>query len=288
MHNPNTNNKIIFERPNAKELAEQGFMCIDMHIHSNNSDGVPSVQKIMKKAKQEAFGVAITDHNEIKGSQEAFKLKTNKSPVIPGIEVNCSNGRDILLYFYDIKELDEFYKVNVKDFKGLDPSGTTKVDLYELIDKAHNANCLVVAAHPFGVGHKNTHRIIKKEKTYDHLEKIDALEILNAEFPRRCNMKAIIWNYNLNKSFTGGSDAHTLKEVGSCVTCSKAETFEEFLDNIRKKKNIVVGKESSIRKKFIAYPTIFGKHIKYMHPKLIQKIGRIKLVKKLLRLEEEE
>ena len=102
MHNPIGKNKIIFEKPDARYLSEQGYMCIDTHVHSKCSDGSASISSIMKKAKKKAYGIAITDHNEIKGSLEAFKKSNSKTPVIPALEVSTSTGPHLLLFFYGI------------------------------------------------------------------------------------------------------------------------------------------------------------------------------------------
>jgi predicted metal-dependent phosphoesterase TrpH len=288
MYNPIIPNKIIFEKPDAKKLSKEGYMCIDMHLHSRFSDGTAKIPMIMKKAKQNSFGVAVTDHNEIKGSQEAFKLCSTKSPVIPGIEVTCSNGRDFLLYFYKMDELSSFYKKYIKNYKRADPMSRTSIDMYDFLDVTSKVNCLVAAAHPFGIAYKNTYKIIRKDYSYSYLKKIDAMEILNGAFQRKHNMKAIVWNYNMNRGFIGGSDAHTLREVGGVLTCSRAETIEEFLDNIKKKQNFVIGKESGIRKKAMAYSSIFGKHMRYFHPKVLEKIRNNKFIHKIFRLEDDD
>jgi predicted metal-dependent phosphoesterase TrpH len=289
MHNPQSDfNRVIFEKPDSKELSKEGYMCIDMHLHSRYSDGSATVKKIMEKAKKNGFGISLTDHNTIKGNLEAQKLASKKSPVIPGIEVNCNNGRDILLYFYESSDLEEFYKKHINDFKGLlDPSGKSKVEMCELLDEVKSLNCVVSAAHPFGLAHKNLHRYLKKHDCFDYVDKLDAIEIMNGEMSRKINKNAIVWNFNINKGYTGGSDGHTLREIGDVLTCSKADTYQEFLDNIRKKKNFVIGKEASTNKKAMAYPAIFRKHLPYFHPKLLHSVGKNKLIKGILRINKE-
>lgn len=60
---------------------------INLHIHSNYSDGFHSVKRILKEADKLGFEyIAITDHNEIKGSLKAIeKTKTHRVKVIPGL-----------------------------------------------------------------------------------------------------------------------------------------------------------------------------------------------------------
>jgi hypothetical protein len=54
----------------------------------------------------------------------------------------------------------------------------------------------------------------------------------------------------LNKRYTGGSDSHVKDYIGNVVVCSKAKNIKEFLDNIKNKKQIIIGKELNIIIKF--------------------------------------
>ena len=99
--------RVLFLKPRIGQLKSYGFNCVDMHMHSNVSDGINKVETIFKKAKKKGFGVSITDHNEIKGSIKACRQKSVM--IIPGIEVNTMEGPDDLFYFYNVDELKEFY-----------------------------------------------------------------------------------------------------------------------------------------------------------------------------------
>ncbi|NLE03246.1 MAG: PHP domain-containing protein, partial [Crenarchaeota archaeon] len=49
-------------------------MTIDLHIHSNNSDGVFSVKKIINTAlKRKIDLMSITDHDSIAGQLQAIE-----------------------------------------------------------------------------------------------------------------------------------------------------------------------------------------------------------------------
>ncbi|MFP4112386.1 MAG: PHP domain-containing protein [Candidatus Woesearchaeota archaeon] len=273
MDNPIDGRKIIFEKPDPRKLFDQGFMCIDMHLHSKCSDGSASVNAIMKKAKKNSFGIALTDHNEIKGSLNAYSNACQRSPVIPAIEVNSSSGPDVLLYFYETSHLEDYFRNYIKNNRSLDPNGKTSVSFYDIIDSARKYDCLVVGAHPAGVAYKNIFKLVKKENTYEYLKKLHGLEIMNGEMSRKVNKNAIVWNYNLGICYTGGSDAHTLKEVGHVLTCARADNYQEFLDKIKKQKNFVIGKELQVRRKPVVYTSIFRKHAPYFHPRIIERIG---------------
>ena len=58
---------VNFGKPNHSLLRKQGFTSVDMHLHSNYSDGSANVISLLKKAKKMGIGLAITDHNEVAG-----------------------------------------------------------------------------------------------------------------------------------------------------------------------------------------------------------------------------
>ncbi len=66
---------------------------IDLHIHSNYSDGTLSPSEIIKKAERLSLkAVAITDHDTASGLNEAFNAVKNKKVVfIPGIELSVAH-----------------------------------------------------------------------------------------------------------------------------------------------------------------------------------------------------
>lgn len=66
---------------------------IDLHIHSYYSDdGELSIRRILDTAKNlEMQVISITDHNCVKGNQEAIQYgKQLNIKVIPGIEIDCT------------------------------------------------------------------------------------------------------------------------------------------------------------------------------------------------------
>ena len=59
-----------------KMLRSIGFQAVDMHFHSAYSmDAASSIPSVLKKCKSRGYGVAITDHNEIKGAVRAWRSK---------------------------------------------------------------------------------------------------------------------------------------------------------------------------------------------------------------------
>lgn len=83
-------------------------MKIDLHIHSNSSDGVLSVFQIIDEAvKNKAQIISITDHDSIKGySKKLFDYAKEKNiTLIPGVEISTKYqgfGVHILGYNIDL------------------------------------------------------------------------------------------------------------------------------------------------------------------------------------------
>ncbi len=67
-------------------------MTIDLHVHSNHSDGVFSVAEIMKEAERRSIGLlSITDHDSIKAQELAQQL-ARKAGIryVCGVEFNVT------------------------------------------------------------------------------------------------------------------------------------------------------------------------------------------------------
>ena len=95
---------------------------IDLHIHTNNSDGSEDVVEVLKRAENHNLNyISITDHESINGH---FKLRDINvkyyfsGEIIPGAELkNYYKDRviDILAYNIDIDKFNEYLVKNYKD-----------------------------------------------------------------------------------------------------------------------------------------------------------------------------
>lgn len=257
---------IRFAKPNWKQLKQEGFTMVDMHFHTNYSDGISKVSNILKKAKKLGVNIAITDHNEIKGNILAQKQKDVM--VIPGIEVSTKHHSHILFYFYDKSSLEEFYEKEIKNYKGTNQYLSTTKTAEELVDAAKKYNALICPAHPVvkPLIHCFEDKIRKKIVSKDILKDIHAIEVICGMNLRGMNKKAIAWNKEIKKGIIGGSDGHVLASLGCTVTYSEASDLEDFLDSIMKKENFVVGKEISMPWRLFPYTTLSTKHAKFIGP----------------------
>ena len=63
---------------------------IDLHIHSNYSDGSDSIQELLNQIIEAQLSVfALTDHDTAEGCIEMQKLVPTNIRFIPGIELTC-------------------------------------------------------------------------------------------------------------------------------------------------------------------------------------------------------
>jgi predicted metal-dependent phosphoesterase TrpH len=121
----------------------------NLHIHSWYSDGIYSPKIIIKAAKKRGIDVlAITDHNEIRGTLEAFDLATeNDIVVILGVELFFKlNGKisELLVYFRRKEDILAFFE----EFRAekFIPEFNSINDLLKSV-KDHDG--LAIAPHPY-------------------------------------------------------------------------------------------------------------------------------------------
>ncbi|HUM44554.1 MAG TPA: PHP domain-containing protein [Fervidobacterium sp.] len=159
---------------------------IDLHIHSKYSfDSLLSPRTILKVAKKKGLtGIAVTDHNTIRGGLEVRKINKDRDfTVIVGSEIQTDIGDIIGLC------VNEEIKSRIS---------------IEVIEEIKDQGGYVVLPHPFR-GHKLNQYII---------ELSDAVEVFNGRSTAEENFKALELAKRYNKPFTAGSDAHFAAEIG--------------------------------------------------------------------------
>lgn len=126
---------------------------IDLHTHTQFSDGFFSPADLIKKAKKNGIDIiGITDHDTVNGINEAFETgKKYDVEVIPGVEISTDlKDREIhlLAYFVDInnKELLEYLSFFRKErlkraeiiTKKLNNLGF-KITINDVVDRSKNS-----------------------------------------------------------------------------------------------------------------------------------------------------
>lgn len=240
--------KIEFESPDFPELTAK-YTVMDLHYHTRYSDGASKIGAIAAKARELGIGVAITDHNEIRGAVEIDQYKDILS--VPGIEVTSKEGTHILVYFYDIDSLKTFYKDDIKPSMGPSVMSSTGLNLEEVIRRARKFRTIIIFPHPYSPAYTGVCNFYFSKEKLDRLfSLVDGIEVINAENLNRWNMKSTVLGFNLSKAVSGGSDGHKLEHLGRVVTCAPCENSREaFLDALKANAVKVVGKEIDILKK---------------------------------------
>jgi hypothetical protein len=237
---------IRYTAPDLSHLISEGYYPVDMHLHTNHSDGMTKITDLLTYAQKRNLGVAITDHNEISGSLDALS-RSFDILVIPGIELETQEGPHLLFYFYSSGDMEDFFKIFSQKRVECTPGLLQNLPVMECLYLAEPFDCMRIAAHPYGYYgiNRGVLKCVEKEMIPGVINHIEGIEVICGGMIRSLNQKAISYAQNHVIPFTGGSDAHILSDVGNVVTAVQADSTDEFLDGIRKRKNIVIGKPGS-------------------------------------------
>lgn len=195
----------------------------DLHVHTMYSyDGTASVSSVLRRAKEIGLDViAITDHDEIAGAQEALQLASHYGiDVIPASEITTSEG-DLLALF-----------INQKINAGL--------SLIETILRVRDQGGICIAPHPMagGMGMKslNAYSILKALKHPLASQTLIGIETYNGTaIDRISNHYAKIFANGLNIAQTGSSDAHVIDTIGFGATEFEGNSAQDFLTALQNK-----------------------------------------------------
>jgi predicted metal-dependent phosphoesterase TrpH len=176
-------------------------MLIDMHIHTHFSPcSIIKIPQLFKRAQKVGVdGICITDHNTT-ASKSAFEKIADNSGicVIVGIEYTTSYGD--FLVFGPVDYIPE------------------KMDANNLFKWVQKEGGVAIAAHPF-----------RKDRPVDpyvlHLATI--IESVNGRNNPAENEMCKNWikKHGNEVKEIGGSDAHTVEEIGQVVTLFKRNIY---------------------------------------------------------------
>jgi predicted metal-dependent phosphoesterase TrpH len=187
---------------------------IDLHVHSQSSgdnDAVPE-ETVLRAIERGLHGIAFTEHYYFGASDHAELLKEKYQErilILRGVEFSTNEGH-CLVFGVDTDKLSMKYA----------PAA-------EVVRMVHEAGGVAIPSHPYrsvnGIG----------DRIFD-VGMLSALEGYNGCNMHPFNMRAIEAAERLSIPFTGGSDAHTSGDVGSCYTeFDDAVTVENFIDRLK-------------------------------------------------------
>ncbi|WP_299012892.1 PHP domain-containing protein [uncultured Photobacterium sp.] len=191
------------------KLSDESIYC-DFHFHTSRTlrdGGAPYHLQFLKDKKHL---VSITDHNEIKGAIAAMDAGINN---VPGIELACNDGFEILVYFKKIQELEDFYIQEVECRKHFCRIGRTDKDIEYYLDALVGRDSYISIPHINGLAGQNY--LQNKPYIKRVLSRIDAIETYNHGLPKNRNITAQIIRRTYDLEATFGSDAYISREIES-------------------------------------------------------------------------
>jgi hypothetical protein len=267
------NHRVIFKKPQLPALTDS-YTVVDLHFHSRHSDGFNSIEAIADRARKLGIGIAVTDHNAIGGALEIAKYKDILS--IPGIEVTSVEGAHLLVYFYTLGDLIDFYETDLSPRLGKSVMTSCAMTMESIISCARKYNAVIIFPHPYCAVYTGVcNPIFSRERQESLLSMVDGIEAINGGNVHRWNLKSTILGFNMNIGMNAGSDGHNLFQMGSAVTYAACrKNIGSFLDAMREKRTWAIGKEVGflrkvtsnglkIRTNFKNSTDLFGKNVRY-------------------------
>ena len=201
-------------------------MKMDLHIHSAfSSDGREKPKDIVTYArKMRLDGIAILDHNEIRGSLRAYEMCRGFDDflVVRGVEVSTEAGH-IVAY-------------------GVDELIPAHLTIEETAEKIRDLGGISVAPHPHrfwsGIGGKSV-----------TAESFAAVEVQNARCTARNNKRSRRLADRLRLGHTGGTDSHVLGEIGKAYTLFQGSPASEddVIEEIVRRRTTAEGENRQMR-----------------------------------------
>lgn len=201
-------------------MGKKKWLKFDLHMHSNHSDGVSSVKKMILTAKKKGLDViAITDHNQ------SVEIETEKIYekygiyVIPGCELSFFRGHFLVLGLEPEIVNKKIKEAKIKKTTSTTMSGRKKIE--NLLRFFVEKGALVIAAHPeipTGIMSARKSFLVKLYRK----GLIHGAETHNGDLERKFGRKVYwIWHkiakktmIKLNMPPYADSDAHTANRVG--------------------------------------------------------------------------
>ncbi|MBW2990866.1 PHP domain-containing protein [Candidatus Woesearchaeota archaeon] len=215
----------------------------DVHIHTYHSkcSGNTKLKRILKKAKQKGLsGIAVTDHNTIKGALELKRLNKDKDfKIIVGEEIKTDVGHVLAYYLKKEIKPGKLSRV-IKDIKKQKAIGV----LAHPFNYPHPVKqATAVIAKLIGIKHKRASVNLTPENV-KLVKKLDAIEGFNSRcMLKKENKDAQKLASKFNLPVIAGSDGHFLWELGNAYV--KFEDELSLRQAIKKRELRIKGRHSN-------------------------------------------
>jgi predicted metal-dependent phosphoesterase TrpH len=207
----------------------------DLHMHSELSDGLSSIDEILDSAERAGLDViGLTDHDDIRGAFALRELAARRSSpveVVPGAEVTTRSGH--LLALWIESEIPMF------------------CSLTQALTRIHQAGGVAIVPHPlsyltFSIGEGALRQL---EDDDAELRRVDAIEVRNPSYAGRVRASRALWlnTHVLRVAETGSSDAHHAALVGTCWTDFPGRTSEDLRSAVRARRTKADGRGWTLR-----------------------------------------
>ena len=188
---------------------------IDLHVHSENSGDNPTdpEEVVLRAIERGLDGIAFTEHYFYEASAGVERLREkygSRIMIFRGVEFSAAEGH-CLVFGLDTDRLSMKY-----------------APIAELLRIVDDNGGIAIPSHPYR-GSNSIGDLLKS------LGGIYAVEGYNGCNMHPFNRKAIDTALSLKLPFTGGSDAHTAGDVGSCYTeFADMVTYDNFIDLLKR------------------------------------------------------
>lgn len=190
---------------------------IDLHVHSKYSeDNTADPEEMVIRAIDMGLdAIAFTEHYYYEASEPAEALKERyrgRISIFRGVEYSSAEGH-CLIFGLDTDRLALNY-----------------APVEDIIKAVAKSGGVVIPSHPYRTGSSLGDTLLR-------INGICALEGHNGCNMRPYNSRAVETARMLNLPYTGGSDAHSAGEVGSCYTVFQDTATDDNLIELLKKGN---------------------------------------------------
>lgn len=200
----------------------------DIHIHTRKfSDCSFIIPELMIERASEIGldGIAVTEHGTRWPDDKFTELKT----LADAHNLVLINGQEIYTAGSNNKIEGEFLVF------GLRRSLTGHYSAKELVEIVHEEGGILIAAHPYKLSRNGrSHYYGAGDRIYDL--QLDGMELYHPDHDERALKKVRTAINKTGYPGTGGSDAHKLSAIGTCVTLFENEILneEDFIREIKR------------------------------------------------------